>query len=34
VTPDFEWQQHAEAVEPGSRRGDAVGDSVRKIFEI
>jgi uncharacterized protein len=34
VTPDFECQQHAEAVEPGSRRGDAVGDSMRKIFEI
>jgi ketosteroid isomerase-like protein len=34
IASDFEWQQHAEAVEPGSRSGDAVGDSLRKIFEI
>jgi ketosteroid isomerase-like protein len=34
IAPDFEWQQHREAVEPGSRSGAAVGDSLRKIFEI
>jgi ketosteroid isomerase-like protein len=34
IAPDFEWQQHAEAVEPGARRGDAVGASLRNIFEI
>ena len=32
--PDFEWQQHAEAVEPGARRGEGVGQSLRNIFEI
>jgi ketosteroid isomerase-like protein len=34
IAPDFEWQQHPEAMEPGSRSGDTVGDSLRKIFEI
>ena len=34
LAPDFEWQQHAEAVEPGPRRGDQVGNSLKNIFEI
>ena len=34
LAADFEWRQHTEAVEPGARRGDAVGDSLRKIFDI
>jgi ketosteroid isomerase-like protein len=31
---DFEWQQHAEAVEPGSHRGVAIGHALEKIFEV
>jgi ketosteroid isomerase-like protein len=34
LTADFEWQQHPEAVEPGPRRGPAIGASLKKIFEI
>ncbi len=34
LAPGFEWQQHAEAVEPGARRSGAVGNSLRNIFEI
>ena len=34
LAPEFEWQQHAEAVEPGVRRSDEVGNSLRNIFEI
>jgi uncharacterized protein len=34
LAPNFEWQQHAEAVEPGTRRGGQVGNSLRTIFEI
>jgi ketosteroid isomerase-like protein len=32
--PEFEWHQHAEAVEPGSHRGTAVGGAIRRIFEV
>ena len=32
--PDFEWQQHAEAVEPGSHRGAAIGGALKSMFEI
>lgn len=31
---DFSWEQHADAVEPGSRRGAAVGESLRNLFEV
>jgi ketosteroid isomerase-like protein len=34
LTADFRWQQHAEAVEPGSRSGAAIGDTFRNIFAI
>ena len=34
LAEDFEWQQHAEALEPGTRRGGQVGNSLRSIFEI
>jgi ketosteroid isomerase-like protein len=34
VTADFEWQQHAEAVEPGERSGAAIGTAFRNIFEV
>ncbi len=34
LDPDFEWEQHAEAVEPGTRRGGQVGNSLKNIFEI
>jgi uncharacterized protein len=34
MAPDFEWQQYAEAVEPGSHRGAAVGGALEKIFEV
>ena len=34
LAADFEWKQHAEAVEPGTRRGGQVGNSLRNIFEI
>jgi uncharacterized protein len=34
LSPDFSWQQHAEAVEPGSRRGAEIGRSLRNIFEV
>jgi ketosteroid isomerase-like protein len=34
LAPDFEWRQHAEAVEPGARRGVDIGGSLRRIFEI
>ncbi len=34
VAPDFEWQQHDEAVQPGVHRGEAIGGAIRKIFEI
>jgi ketosteroid isomerase-like protein len=32
--PDFSWDQPAEAVEPGSRRGPEVRDALRNLFEI
>src|SRR5438034_4240665 len=34
LAPDFEWQQHAEAVEPGSHHGAGVGAALRRIFDI
>jgi ketosteroid isomerase-like protein len=34
MAPDFEWQQHAEAVEPGAHRGPAIGGALEKIFEV
>ncbi len=34
LTADFRWQQHAEAVEPGSRSGAAIGDTFRNIFAV
>jgi ketosteroid isomerase-like protein len=33
-SPDFTWEQHAEAVEPGTRTGEAVGRSIRNIFDV
>ncbi len=30
----FQWQQHADAVEPGSRRGVAIGDTFKNIFAV
>ena len=32
--PDFEWKQRPDAVEPGSRRGAAIGTALRRIFEV
>ena len=34
MAPEFEWHQHAEAVEPGSHRGAAIGGAISKIFEV
>jgi hypothetical protein len=34
LAPDFEWRQHAEAVEPGSHRGARIGNALKRIFEI
>jgi ketosteroid isomerase-like protein len=34
MAPDFEWHQQAEAVEPGSHRGPAIGGAISKIFEV
>jgi ketosteroid isomerase-like protein len=34
LADDFSWDQHAEAVEAGSRRGAEVGQSLRRIFEV
>ncbi len=34
MAPEFEWHQHAEAVEPGSHRGAAIGGAIGKIFEV
>ena len=34
LAPDFEWHQHAEAVEPGSHRGAAIGAAIKKIFDV
>lgn len=34
LSADFSWEQHADAVEPGPRRGVEVGESLRKIFEV
>ncbi len=31
---DFEWQQHAEAVEPGLRQGSGIPTALRNIFEV
>ena len=33
-SPGFSWEQHSEAVEPGSRQGTEVGDALRNIFEV
>ena len=32
--PNFEWKSRPDAVEPGSRRGGAIGTSLRHIFEV
>jgi len=34
LSADFSWEQPAEAVEAGSRRGAEVGQSLRNLFEI
>jgi hypothetical protein len=35
LDPDIEWQQHSDAVEPGTRRGpDDVGRMTRNIFAV
>jgi uncharacterized protein len=34
LTPDFEWHQFPEAVEPGTRRGAEVRGALRKLFEV
>jgi ketosteroid isomerase-like protein len=34
VTADFVWQQHAEAVEPGTRQGGSITTAFRNIFEV
>jgi ketosteroid isomerase-like protein len=34
LTLDFEWHQFPQAVEPGTRRGEAVGGALRKIFDV
>ena len=34
LSPDFEWHQFPQAVEPGTRRGPQVGDAFRRMFEI
>ena len=34
MAPEFEWHQHAEAVEPGSHRGPAIGGAISKLFEV
>jgi ketosteroid isomerase-like protein len=34
LTPDFEWHQFPQAVEPGTRRGEEVGRALRKIFDV
>ena len=31
---EFEWQQHPEAVEPGTHRDDAIGNALRRIFAV
>jgi ketosteroid isomerase-like protein len=34
MASEFEWHQRADAVEPGSHRGAAIGGAISKIFEI
>ena len=34
LAASFEWKQRPDAVEPGSRRGAAVGDALRHVFEV
>ena len=34
LASDFEWKQRADAVEPGSLRGAAVGSALRHLFEV
>jgi ketosteroid isomerase-like protein len=34
LSADFSWEQHADAVEAGSRRGAEVGRSLRNIFDV
>ena len=34
LADNFEWIQSPDAVEPGSHRGAAVGDALRRIFEV
>jgi ketosteroid isomerase-like protein len=34
VTPDFEWDQHADAVEPGPRHGSGIATTLSRIFEV
>lgn len=33
-TPGFEWQQDRHAVEPGTRRGEEIGHTLHRIFEV
>jgi ketosteroid isomerase-like protein len=33
-SPEFTWEQHRAAAEPGSRAGDEVGRSLRNIFDV
>ena len=33
-SPDFAWEQPAQAVEPGSRSGVEVRDALRNLFEV
>jgi len=34
VAADFAWQQHAEAVEPGTLRGAAIASAFRNVFAV
>jgi ketosteroid isomerase-like protein len=34
LTPDFEWHQFPQAVEPGTRRGAEVGEALSKMFDV
>src|SRR5262245_56806109 len=34
ITPEFEYEQNPDAVEPGVRRGEGVGKALRGIFDV
>jgi ketosteroid isomerase-like protein len=34
LAPDFSWDQPAEAVESGSRRGPEIRDALRNLFDV